>query len=165
MIALTGWWLLPPPTLTLGWCLVAFCWLILFVLFKYYDYPAQNRTLLRAVFNWLYLEITWKQECDLLILTVICCYPLLLFFNFFLILEYNQLAMLRWFLVDSKRTQPYLYMYPFSPKLPSHPGCHTILSRVHVQYSRSLLVIHFKYSTVFLLILNSLTIESNGDST
>ena len=27
-------------------------------------------------------------------------------------------------------TQPYIYMYPFSPKLSSHPGCHITLSRV-----------------------------------
>jgi len=26
--------------------------------------------------------------------------------------------------------QPYLYMYSFSPKLPSYPGCHITLSRV-----------------------------------
>ena len=32
--------------------------------------------------------------------------------------------------MDSKGTQPSMYTYPFSPKLPSHPGCHTILSRV-----------------------------------
>ena len=27
-------------------------------------------------------------------------------------------------------SQPYIYMYPFSPKLPSHLGCHIALSRV-----------------------------------
>ena len=26
--------------------------------------------------------------------------------------------------MDSKGTQPYIYMHPFSSKLPSHPGCH-----------------------------------------
>ena len=35
-----------------------------------------------------------------------------------------------WFQVDSKGTQPYIHMYPFSPKLPSHPGCHMTLSRI-----------------------------------
>ena len=30
---------------------------------------------------------------------------------------------------DIEGTQPYTYMYPFSPKLPSHPGCHITLSR------------------------------------
>ena len=31
--------------------------------------------------------------------------------------------------MDSKGTQPYIYMYPFSPKLPSHLGCYITLSR------------------------------------
>ena len=39
-------------------------------------------------------------------------------------------------------------MYPFSPKLPSHPDCHITLDRVPCAVcSRSLSVIHFKYST------------------
>ncbi|KAB0364431.1 hypothetical protein FD754_008587, partial [Muntiacus muntjak] len=46
-----------------------------------------------------------------------------------------QARLLEWvansFQVDSKGTQPYIYMYPFSPKFPSHPGCHTTLSRHH----------------------------------
>ena len=25
--------------------------------------------------------------------------------------------------MDSKVTQTYIYVHPFSPKLPSHPGC------------------------------------------
>ena len=29
-----------------------------------------------------------------------------------------------------QQSQPYIYMYPFSPKLASHPGCHITLSRV-----------------------------------
>ena len=40
-------------------------------------------------------------------------------------------------------------MYPFSPKFPSHPGWHVTLGRFHVLYSKSLLVIHFKYSSVY----------------
>ena len=32
--------------------------------------------------------------------------------------------------VNGKWTQPYMYTYPFSPKVPSHPGCHVTLSRV-----------------------------------
>ena len=27
-------------------------------------------------------------------------------------------------------TKPYIYMYPFSPRLPTHPGCLRTLSRV-----------------------------------
>ena len=40
------------------------------------------------------------------------------------------LTMLWQFQVDSKGTQLYVYMYPFSPKLLSHPGCCITLSRV-----------------------------------
>ena len=32
--------------------------------------------------------------------------------------------------VNSEGTQPHIHMYPSSPKLPSHPCCHTTLSRV-----------------------------------
>ena len=39
-------------------------------------------------------------------------------------------------------------MYPFSPKLPSHLGCHVSWAEFPVLYSRALLVIHFKYSRV-----------------
>ena len=40
--------------------------------------------------------------------------------TFYFILEYSRLTMLRWFQVNSKGTQPFIYTYPFSPKLPSH---------------------------------------------
>ena len=49
---------------------------------------------------------------------------------FYYILEYSQLTMLWEFQVDSKGTQTYTYMYPPSPKLPSHPGSHITLIRV-----------------------------------
>ena len=42
---------------------------------------------------------------------------------FYFILWFSLLAVLWQFQVDSKRTQSYRYMYPFSPKLPSHRGC------------------------------------------
>ena len=42
----------------------------------------------------------------------------------YFVLWYSQLTMLCWFQVNSKGTQPYIHMYPFSFKLPSHPGCH-----------------------------------------
>ena len=66
----------------------------------------------------------------------------LLFKTFYFTLEYTWLTMLHQLQVDSKRTQPYTYTYPFSPKLPSHPGCHMTLSRVpyavgSVQFSHS----------------------------
>ena len=72
----------------------------------------------------------------------------------------SEKTMLWWFQVDRKDTQPHIYMYPFSPKWPFHPGCHIVLSRVPVLYSGSLLVIHFKYTSVYMSIPNSLTIPS-----
>ena len=50
----------------------------------------------------------------------------------------------------------YTCIHP-SPDAP-HPGCHITLSRVSSLYSRSLLVICFKYSSVYMSIPNSLTI-------
>ena len=57
-------------------------------------------------------------------------YLVTFFLTFYFILEYSLLTMLWWFQVGSKGTQPYIYMYPFSSKLPSHPACHIILSGV-----------------------------------
>ena len=67
--------------------------------------------------------------------------------------------MLWLFQVNSKGPQPYLYRYPLSPRLPSHPGCH-ITAELPVLYSRSLLVFCFKYSSMYMSIPNSLTIPS-----
>ena len=50
--------------------------------------------------------------------------------------------------------------YPFSPKCPSHPGCHVTLIRIPTLNRRSLLVIHFRYSGVCTSIPISLTIPS-----
>ena len=36
--------------------------------------------------------------------------------------------------MNSKRTQPYIYMYLFSPKHPSHPGWHITLSKSSICY-------------------------------
>ena len=45
--------------------------------------------------------------------------------------------------MNSEETPLYIYMYPFSPKLPSHPGCHITLSRGPCAiYTGSLLAIH-----------------------
>ena len=49
---------------------------------------------------------------------------------------------------DGNVTQADTYMYPFSPKLPTPPGCHITLSRVLCTIHRTLLVIHVKYSSV-----------------
>ena len=63
--------------------------------------------------------------------------------------------------MDSKDTQPYIYVYSFSKSLP-----HTSSKLPHnwaefpVLYSRFLLVTHYKYRRVYMLIPNSLTISS-----
>ena len=66
--------------------------------------------------------------------------------------------------MDSKGTQPYIYMdewiyvsilpeIPLPSRLPHN-------TEFPVLYTRSLLVIHFKYGSVYMLIPNSLTIPS-----
>ena len=52
------------------------------------------------------------------------------FLTFYFVLEYSQLTMLRWFQVSSKGTHPCIYIYIFSPKLSSYPGCLITLSRI-----------------------------------
>ena len=49
---------------------------------------------------------------------------------FYFVLGYGRLTMFRQFKVNSEVTQPFIYMCPFFPKLPSHPGCHVTPSRV-----------------------------------
>ena len=43
---------------------------------------------------------------------------------------HSLLTMLWQFQVNSRGTQPCIYKYPFSPRCPSHPGCHVTLNRV-----------------------------------
>lgn len=66
--------------------------------------------------------------------------------------------------MNSGATQPYTYTCPFSPKLPSRPGCPVTvtLSRVPcaIYTVGSLLVISLRYSSVYMSILNSLTSPS-----
>ena len=56
------------------------------------------------------------------------------------------------------------YMYPLSPKLASHPGCHKHWTELHMLYNRSLFVICFKYSSVYILISISPTIPLSHPS-
>ena len=56
--------------------------------------------------------------------------------------------------------KPYIHMYPFPPKLPSHPGCRLTLSSCPWAHSRTTLVIHVKQSGVCMSIPNSSTIPS-----
>ena len=51
-------------------------------------------------------------------------------------------------------------MYPLSPKLPSHPGWCITIEQSSLHFSRSLLVIHFKYNSMYMSTPNSLTILS-----
>ena len=44
--------------------------------------------------------------------------------TFYFVLGYCQWTMLCWFQMNSRGTQPYIYMYPFSPSPFSHLGCH-----------------------------------------
>ena len=67
--------------------------------------------------------------------------------------------------MNSKGTQLYIYIHPFSRKLPSHPCCHVTSSRVsHVLHSRSFLISHFKCSSVHMLISNSLPVPFSHPS-
>ena len=56
------------------------------------------------------------------------CFIFCVFLTFYFILEHSQLTVSWSFQVDSQGTQPSIYMYPFCPKLPSHPSCHITLS-------------------------------------
>ena len=55
----------------------------------------------------------------------------------------------------------YIHMYLFSPKHP-YPGWCTALSRFHVLYNMFLLVIHYKYSSVYMTLPKSLTVPSSS---
>ena len=59
--------------------------------------------------------------------------------------------------MDSKGTQPYIYMCPFSPNSPPIQAAIQHWAEFHMLYSRFLLIIHFKYSSVYMLIPNFLT--------
>ena len=55
----------------------------------------------------------------------------LFFFNFYFVLEYCWITNNVVIVSDEQQgTQPYIHIYPFSLKLPSHPGFHATSSRV-----------------------------------
>ena len=66
------------------------------------------------------------------------------------VLGYSQLTMLWQFRVDSEGTQPFIYMYAFSPKLPSHPGCNEA-TLDSLKWFCSLLLWHRHISTAYVL--------------
>ena len=85
------------------------------------------------------------MDCQRLHFFFVC---LFVFWTFYFVLEYSRLTVCQ---VNSKGTQPSICVYPFSPNLPSHPGCHITLSRVPCAiWYRSLLVFQFKYSSVYI---------------
>ena len=77
--------------------------------------------------------------------------------TFDFILEWGWLTMLWQFQVDSKGIQPYIYMYPFSLKLPSHPGCQNIEQSSPCSTVGPCWLSIFKYSSVYMSIPDSLT--------
>ena len=72
--------------------------------------------------------------------------------------------MLWWFLVDSKGTQPDIHTYPFSPSSPPSQAATWHWAEFPVLSSRSLLVLHVKYSSVCLSIPNSQSILKSRDT-
>ena len=78
--------------------------------------------------KWFLLCLLALQLCLLLLKIPPSTLHFLQTFNF--ILKYNWLTTLWQFQVNSQGTQQYIYMYPSSPKFPSHPGCSITLSRV-----------------------------------
>ena len=94
------------------------------------------------------------QQCSMLILELPSdtYFRPHFFLTFYFVLGYSQLITLSQLQVNSAGIQPYIYINPFSPSIPSHLGCHIALSRVSCAISRSLLVICF-----YMSIPNSLT--------
>ena len=88
-------------------------------------------------FSFCLMHPFFKCVNNLNLLLTRTCRPkpfFLLTFNF--VLGNSQLTMLPWFQVNREGTQPYECMYPFSLKLPSHPGCHITLGRA-LLYSKA----------------------------
>ena len=67
-------------------------------------------------------------------------------FRLFIVLGYSRLTTLWLFQVNSKGSQPYVHINPFSLKPPSHPGWHVTLRRVPCAMLIQL-AIHFEYSS------------------
>ena len=56
------------------------------------------------------------------------------YFKLYFVLRSNLLTMLWQFQMHSKGTQPYINMFPFSPKLPSNPGRHLALNITYLLF-------------------------------
>ena len=79
--------------------------------------------------------------------------------TFYFVLGCSQLTKLWQFQVNREGTQPYICMNPFSPNLSSIQASTKHWVEFHVLSSRSLLVIHFKYSSVHVTFPNSLSLS------
>ena len=55
------------------------------------------------------------------------------------------IANYHWFQVNSEGTQPYIYIYPFFPKLPFHPGSHILCKIVCHIMCKLLPLFHFVF--------------------
>ena len=74
--------------------------------------------------------------------------------NFTFIPDYNVV------IVSGRQQRDSVIHVSILPQNPSHPGCHIILSGVPCAIWRALLIIHFKHSSVYMSIPNSLTVPS-----
>ena len=70
--------------------------------------------------------------------------------SFYFVSGCSQLRTLPWFQMNSEGTQPYAYTYLFSPKLPSHPGCHVTWAEFPVLHRGPLMLIHWKHSRAYM---------------
>ena len=65
--------------------------------------------------------------------------------------------MLWQFQVNSEVTQSYIHMYQFSPKWPPIQAATQHWAEFHMLYSKSMVAIHFKRSSVYMYVPNSPT--------
>ena len=75
------------------------------------------------------------------------------FLGSYFALEHGWSTMLRWFQVQSRAEQPDIHMEPSPPNSPPIQAASWHWADFHVLYSRSLVIIRFKYSSVYLSIL------------
>ena len=124
---------------------------------------------LEGIWNILFKDfyVGWTSLDLILILFFFFSYSFLkkqpTFVNLLFHIEVQLVNSLLQFQVDCKGTQPYIYMCPFSPRLPSHPGWHKHWAEFHLLYSKSLLVIYFIYlKHIFLIIYLGFTEQHVG---
>ena len=112
-----------------------------------------------------FIFLPFKTTCSLMEKKDYRMISLFLFFffckpwTFYFVLGCSQLTKLWQFQVNREGTQPYICMNPFSPNLSSIQASTKHWVEFHVLSSRSLLVIHFKYSSVHVTFPNSLSLS------